>query len=476
MPAASPPRNEIERLKALRSYNILDTLPETEFDNIVKLASSICNTPIALVSLVDENRQWFKAKTGLEANETHRDLAFCAHAILNPNEPLIVEDATQDKRFSDNDLVTGQPEIRFYAGYPLNSPSGHSLGTLCAIDTQPRKISEEQKNTLKTLASHVVHLLELKKSRDDLLLERERLSLAEKEAQVGHWEVDLLNGELFWSDQVYEIHGVTPDIFSPNVDDAIDFYHPEDQDLVKGALEELIATQKPFSFEARVLTKIGEERYVSAKGHPRINTSGEVTGIFGIFQDITDSQKAATALTFKTSLLAKAESVGKVGHWKSNILNATLFWSPETFKIHGVSPQNYNPTPESAMGFYHPDDVDRVKKILDNAREELSEFSFEARIVRPNEEIVYVQSQGECGADKSGQLTEIFGTFQDVTAQKLSELALQESKERYELAVTGSSVGLWDWNIRTNELYWSPRFKRNCWYHRHRICAPSKRI
>ncbi len=164
MPGAPKPQNEAERLASLRSYKILDTMVEREYDDVVELASYICHTPINLISLVDEDRQWFKSKKGLEAAETSRDLAFCAHAILTPDKPLIVNDTTKDERFADNALVLGGPEIRFYAGCPLNTPDGNSLGTLCVIDTVPRELSEVQINALQVLSSNIVNLLELRRA------------------------------------------------------------------------------------------------------------------------------------------------------------------------------------------------------------------------------------------------------------------------------------------------------------------------
>jgi hypothetical protein len=168
MPKAPLPPNEEQRLAALRQYQILDTAPENSFDELVRLAAHICGTPIALVSLVDEHRQWFKAKFGVDVQETPRDVAFCAHAILSPKEPLVVPDATQDPRFADNPFVTQEPHIRFYAGVPLVTPEGQALGTLCVVDFQPRQLSPEQLDQLKALAHQVVAQLELRRTLREL--------------------------------------------------------------------------------------------------------------------------------------------------------------------------------------------------------------------------------------------------------------------------------------------------------------------
>jgi PAS domain S-box-containing protein len=154
------PPDEAERLEILRKYNILDTLPEQSLDELTRMAASICEAPISLISLVDEARQWFKSRHGVDAVETHRDMAFCAHAILKPDELLVVPDACADERFADNALVTGDPNIGFYAGAPLVTSDGFPLGTLCVIDRKPRVLSEEQLLALGRLRDHVVLQLE----------------------------------------------------------------------------------------------------------------------------------------------------------------------------------------------------------------------------------------------------------------------------------------------------------------------------
>lgn len=156
------PKNEVGRIAALRQYKILDTPPEVMFDDVVALAAYICGTPIALVSLVDSDRQWFKARVGMEATQTSRDVAFCAHAIMGEGL-FIVPDALADPRFAHNPLVISEPKIRFYAGAPLVTSDHHALGTLCVMDRVPRVLTPAQKSALQALARQVMTMLELRR-------------------------------------------------------------------------------------------------------------------------------------------------------------------------------------------------------------------------------------------------------------------------------------------------------------------------
>lgn len=211
--SAPPAGDESARVAALRGLHILDTLPESIYDDIVVLAAQICGTPIALVSLVDSDRQWFKARVGLAAEQARRDSAFCVQAIASPERVFVVEDAARDPRFKDSARVTGEPHIRFYAGAPIVMADGHAMGTVCVIDTIPRSLDAAQIGSVQALARQVTALFELRQktlaseqhARD---LERlsaqaaeerrrsaELLELALQGGELGLWDLHVPSGK-----------------------------------------------------------------------------------------------------------------------------------------------------------------------------------------------------------------------------------------------------------------------------------------
>ncbi|NLR93380.1 sensor histidine kinase [Flammeovirga agarivorans] len=211
------PKNELERLEELKSYSILDTLEEDDYDNLTAIASEICQTPISLVSLVDDKRQWFKSHHGIDADHTPKEVAFCAHAINKPKEVLIVNDSREDVRFHDNPLVVGETKVIFYAGVPLVSEKGLPMGTLCVIDHEPRELTSSQVETLRALGQQVMRLMELRKSKK--VLTQTVLTLEEKNKELDKFAYvaahDLkspLNNILNISELLSEQYGATLDI------------------------------------------------------------------------------------------------------------------------------------------------------------------------------------------------------------------------------------------------------------------------
>ena len=213
------PSNETQRLAALREYRILDTTPEVAYDDITELAAYICDVPISMISLVDQGRQWFKSKKGLRQNQTARDVAFCAHAILTP-EPLIVRDATKDPRFSESTLVTRLPRIRFYAGFPLVAPGRLILGTLCAIDRKPRQLSDEQSRAMQALARQVMALLELRRVSAQLADALEQVKVLQGLLPICAWCKRIQDDHGYWTKletylqdrtEADFTHGICPD-------------------------------------------------------------------------------------------------------------------------------------------------------------------------------------------------------------------------------------------------------------------------
>ena len=203
------PANEAERLRTLKLYNILDTGADRAFDDLTRLAAAICHTPIALITLVDQDRQWFKSRIGLEASETPRAVAFCAHAIAQDGL-FVVEDASKDPRFQANPFVVSAPHVRFYAGAPLDV-GGASLGTLCVIDQEPRQLSNRQREALRILGEAVVTQLELRRALDSLRTAEHLLKMCAWcraiKAEDGTWNP--LDAYLMTTVPV--THGVCPD-------------------------------------------------------------------------------------------------------------------------------------------------------------------------------------------------------------------------------------------------------------------------
>ena len=280
------PINERERLEELYRYKILDTPPEESFDRLTRLAAATCEVPIALISLVDRDRQWFKSHYGFAVTQTPRENGFCAHTILG-SEPLIVENASIDSRFADNMFVRDDPGIRFYAGVPLITSRGLALGSLCVIDHRPRRLTEDNLGALKTLATQVVQQIELRDVAETLRKRSILLDKVQQTARIGGWEIDLRTNALTWTHETYRIHGLSPDEYSPTVESAVSFYTPEAIPVIRQALGAAINAAIQFDVELKIIRSDGEPKWIRALGS-REDEAGEPRRVVGVFQDIDE--------------------------------------------------------------------------------------------------------------------------------------------------------------------------------------------
>lgn len=303
MQIAPFPTDESARLNALCRYQILDTEPELAFDDLTNLAASLCNTPIALISLLDAKRQWFKSKVGIDVAETPREVSFCSHAILQP-EILIVPDALRDKRFATNPVVVDEPYVRFYAGVPLLTSDGHALGTLCVVDFVPRELSDSQVEALQALSRQVIAQLELRRK----LMEAERLT-----HQAQRSEAVLRESEerfrtiadnspvLIWMDgadkQTVFCNQTGLIFLGLSLDQIVGAgwqqnLHPDDRQTWSNHYGVAFDAQIPYTVEYRLKRVDGEYRWMLETGVPRFLSDQSFAGFVGSCVDITD-QKAA---------------------------------------------------------------------------------------------------------------------------------------------------------------------------------------
>ena len=296
-PTPPPTWSETERLAALRSLEVLNTAAEQDFDDIVDLAKEACAAPIALISLVGEESQWFKARIGLDAQQTDRCVSFCDHAMRG-GDIMVIPDATLDARFADNALVTGEPHIRFYAGAPLITSSGLPLGSLCVIDTSPRPegLSTSQAKTLRVLARQIIVQLELRQAvrqrdrgADELVESEAKFSVLADAMPQMVWSTQADGFHDYYNARWYEFTGVPAG--STDGEGWNDMFHPDDQQRAWAAWRHSLATGDPYEIEYRLRRHDGVYCWTLGRAVPIRNAEGQITRWFGTCTDIDELKK-----------------------------------------------------------------------------------------------------------------------------------------------------------------------------------------
>ncbi len=508
------PPDEQERLAALSEYAVLDTPPEAQYDDLTELAARICQAPIALISLIDEDRQWFKSHVGLEAQQTERDMAFCAHAILQP-ETFVVEDATRDERFSDNPLVTAYPQIRFYAGAPLITPEGHALGTLCVIDTVPRKLQPDHEIALRLLSRHVMAQLERRrrtletaslKNQNAALCagiagpgqeggpaalptattqqlrnaERARLALLSVLEDQKQIEARLRESEARYR-HLFE-HNPAPMLIYERgslqllaVNDAF-FRHygymPEEADRLlltdlypaneREAISDLAARLQGYANvgEWHHIKKDGSEITIVASSHDT-NFDGRKARI-AVITDITDRKRAEQALQDNEERLRLALHAANQGLYDLDVCTGDAVVSPEYAQMLGYDPEEFHETNAAWRNRLHPEDEARVCRVYeDYIAGRIPEYRVEFRQLTKNGDWKWILSLGKVQErDAEGRPTRLLGTHTDITAMKAAEQKLSHSEARLKEAQRVAHVGSWQLMHGDGTLTWSDEVYR----------------
>ena len=436
---------ETDRLARLRELVILDSAPEPLFDRLARMASQVCGAPIALISLVDEERQWFKANVGLPGiGETPREVSFCAHAIAESADVFEVCDAAVDERFARNPLVTGAPRIRFYAGVPLVLSAGAKVGTLCVIDREPRRLDERQRATLRELAGMVSDALEMRRgliarslsvhaTYQEALRQSELRYRAIVEDQSELVSIATADGDLEFVNPAYARHfGRTPgEMLGRNL---FDFIHAADREEGRRRLAQVLATGETDTIENRMAAGDGGTAWV-AWTHSAYRGADRVSMLLSVGRDVTARKLAEAALRSSQSLLMRTGRVAGVGGWEFDLASGALAWTEETRRIHEVEP-DFVPTLENAIAFYAPQARPVIEEAVRRAIRAATPWDEELQVVTARGRPIWVRAVGEAEVEH-GKVVRLVGAFQDITRQHALERRVADS-ERFLRQITDS--------------------------------------
>jgi PAS domain S-box-containing protein len=431
-------------LQDIKSLHILDTLPEKEYDTITSLAAAICDTPISLVSIVTDTRQFFKSHHGLDATEAPIDQSFCAHAIKTPDALFVVEDARKDERFKNNPLVTGKPGIVFYAGIPLISREDNVLGTLCIMDNKPRKLEQYHFSALESLAHQIIQLFELRKNRIELKEVNDALSAESQHLQniidathIGTWEWNIENCSVKINDWFAQMLGYTLDeLGTLHIDLFQKFLYPQDiQHFNDKITDHLEKKSDYFQGEYRFFHKKGHILWITAHGQViKWSADGKPLLMAGTHLDITERRTTQTQFKNITNNIP-----GAVFRYKlfPNGTNELLLVSDGAKTLWGFSADEIMNDINLIWDNTIKDDVEALNQSIKRSAKDLSFWQHIWRYQDPKGKVRWCKGSGNPFRTEDGS-TVWDSIIIDITTQKENELKIEQSEKRFKGLVQNS--------------------------------------
>lgn len=461
-----PGWNEADRLAALDRYGILDTPREQDFDDLVRVASTLLEAPIAAVNLIAQDRQWFKAEVGLDMREMPLDNAICARVMLQPAE-MVVPDLLEDDRFRCNPLVTSGPGLRFYAGELLETPEGLPLGTLCVLDTKPRPggLTPQQRFVLRTLARQVMSQLNLRRSlaQQELLraeqarseaLRRQVLNSATDFAIIS---LDLARRVTGWNSGATNILGWGEAEMLGRAADVI--FVPEEQAAGLPEAEMALAIQKG---------QASNERWYQRKDGSRFWGSGEMmllrdergahTGYLKVLRNRTEQHLAGQALEIVNERFRLAQRATRDAIWDWSFEDDRVLWNEALEEAYGWRPEQVEPTGGWWLAHIHPEDRERVDREIHAAIDGTGTgWSGEYRFLRADGSYAEVLDRGYVIRTLDGQAIRMIGAMLDISERQRTRAALQKADDRLRMATSAAGIGIFDYHIQSGDLTWDDR-------------------
>ncbi len=427
-----PPANEDQRLARLAALAVMDTEPEPLFDHLTALAAQICGTPVALLGLLDERRQWFKAAVGFGRSETPRALTFCAHTML-ADGLFEVNDARLDERFVDHPDVLADPPLRFYAGVPVRLDDGSHPGTLCVVDFRPRELTDLQREALMRLAGMAAEALMMRErtlARAAMPPDELPFRVLSEAAPLGIFRTDAA-GLCIYVNPVWQgIYGISAqEALGAGWDGAL---APQDLMSVQSHWQRCVQQRQVFEMRFRVRRGVPgggiELRQVWVRARPLLQPDGTLMGYVGLTEDVTDKITAERELHVSKSLLDRTGRVAGVGGWSLDLQTQELVWTDQTCRIHDVE-TGYRPTLADGVAFYKPEARAVIQAAVNRAISHGEPWSLELPMVTASGREIWVLAQGQVDW-QDGVPVRLIGAVQDVTEHHRAAVELEQNRQR----------------------------------------------